>query len=222
MDIVRTWLLVAAERREFDGVLKRIGGASRLDWPGAEFAAEGNWNGDRWWMIANGPGSRLVSRALMTKRTVDGILSVGYCGGLDPALKIGDIVVSNDAPVKCSHPFVQGEIVSVDRVMWNSDDKAKVARAGIAVEMEAAEVRKTAAEWDVPFWCVKAVSDTAGANLPLNFNLYRDTEGRFSRMGIALAAVQRPFTVLPRLLEFAGHCRAASGSLGDFLADCKF
>src|SRR5258708_34318713 len=59
-DIVRTWLLIAAERRELEGLLKRFGAASKLPWDNAKFAREANWKGDRWWMVANGPGSKLV------------------------------------------------------------------------------------------------------------------------------------------------------------------
>ena len=56
-DIVKTWLLVAAERREFDGIRKRLGNVAKLAWPGAKFAGEAHWQGDRWWMVANGPGA---------------------------------------------------------------------------------------------------------------------------------------------------------------------
>jgi hypothetical protein len=88
--------------------------------------------------------------------------------------------------------------------------------------MEAAAVARKAAEWGVPFHCVRAVSDTAQDDLPLDFNLYRDAEGRFSRTRIALAALGRPFTRVPALLRLDRNCRIASESLGDFFANCRF
>jgi adenosylhomocysteine nucleosidase len=89
-----------------------------------------------------------------------------------------------------------------------------------AVEMEARVVEAKAREWGVPFRCVKAVSDLAAEDMPLDFNLYRDSEGRFSRSRIALAAIARPFSVMPRLQQLDRHCRVAAEKLGEFFADC--
>src|SRR5260370_9580449 len=94
--IVRTWLLVAAERREFDGIRRRMGTTAEIDWHGAKFASEAAWRGDRWWMVANGPGSRLVDRVLDGKKDVDGIISTGWCGALGPVLGLEDVAVSGD------------------------------------------------------------------------------------------------------------------------------
>jgi hypothetical protein len=92
----------------------------------------------------------------------------------------------------------------------------------IAVDMEAEAVRDRAAALGVPYACIRVVSDTAGENLPLDFNRYRDAEGRFSRTRIAFAAMARPFSVMPAILEFDRRCQQASLALGDFLADCRF
>src|SRR5579862_3035360 len=89
---MRTWLLVAAERREFDGIVKRLGRFSKMDWPGARFARQSEWQGDRWLLVANGPGPDAASNALRQKIDVSGIISTGFCGALDPALRLGDIV----------------------------------------------------------------------------------------------------------------------------------
>lgn len=221
---MRTWLLAAAERREFDGVLKRCGSAASIAWPGAKFAAEAMWKGDRWWMVAGGAGPRLVRRMLEQEREVTGIISTGYCGALDPALRHGDIVVWGDTLLESPHPFVRGGIHSEDRVVVSATEKRwlRESTGAIAVEMEAAAVRETAAEWQVPFTCIRVVSDTADRDLPLDFNRYRTPDGDFSRTRIALAALARPFTALPRLIEFDRQCRMASETLGEFLADCRF
>ncbi len=220
---MRTWLLAAAERREFDGVLKRCGSVSPLAWPGAKFAAEAMWKGDRWWMVANGPGPQRVVEMLKQKREIAGMISMGYCGALDPALRLGDVVVSGDIRVETSLAFTRGTIHSEDRVAITVIEKRRLfERTGaIVVEMESAAVHKEAAQWQVPFACIRVVSDTADHDLPLDFNRYRTPDGDFSRTRIALAAVARPFTALPRLIEFDRHCRIASEALGDFLADCR-
>ena len=221
---MRTWLLVAAERRELEGILSRFGGASKLEWPGAKFARATERNGDRWWMVASGPGPRLVEKALAEKKNVNGIINTGFCGALDPALQVGDIVVSGEIEFTTSSPFVPGETLSDDRVVVTAAEKRALRyRTGaVAVEMEAAATKSKAAEWGVPFMCIRVVSDTAADDLPLDFNRFRNADGNFSRTRIALAAMARPFSAMPGLLELDRNCRRASQSLGDFLADCRF
>jgi adenosylhomocysteine nucleosidase len=218
-----TWLMVAAEAREFEGILKHATQIRALPWKGAAFSREVQGKNSRWLLIANGPGPRLVERALEQKCSVDLILSVGFCGALDPALRIGDIVVSGDVPKVLGSAFVQGDVVSVDRVAFTAREKCELraATGAAVVEMESAAVAQKAREWDVPFGCVRVVSDVAGQDLPLDFNRYRDAAGRFERTRIALAALGRPFTVLPRLVHLDRDCRRAADRLGEFLANCE-
>jgi adenosylhomocysteine nucleosidase len=198
------WLILAAESREFARVVKR----------------------SEWVLLANGPGPRLAAEALdhvlREQGKVDGIVSTGFCGALDPALGVGDIVVSGGG-VASPRSFVRGEILSLDRVAVTAAEKRLLReRTGaVAIEMESAAVAAKAREWGVPFRCIKAVSDTAAEDLPLDFNLYRDAAGRFSRSRIALAAMRRPFSAIPALLRLDRNCRRAAEKLGEFFADCQ-
>lgn len=196
-----TWLIVASELRELAHLKPRPG----------------------WTQLASGPGSNLVAEALRERKKVDGIVSVGFCGALDPALQIGDIVAP-DGEVQSARPFVLGEIVTLDRVAVTAAEKRSLReRTGaVAVEMEAATVAAKAREWGVQFRCVKVVSDTARQDMPLDFNRYRDAAGRFSRSRIGLAALRRPLTAIPALLALDRNCRIAAEKLGEFLADCQF
>lgn len=177
-------------------------------------------------MIANGPGSALVREALSGQpaRSVQGIMSTGLCGALDPALRVGDIVVSGDAPLETTAKFVRGEIHTVNHVVVAARDKQLLREktGAIAVDMEAAAVQEAATEWKLPYLCVRVVSDEAGDSLPLDFNRYRNARGDFSRTRIALAAMARPFTVMSQLMKFDRNCRRAADALGDFLAHSRF
>jgi len=125
--------------------------------------------------------------------------------------------------VRCPVPFVQGGIVSLDRVAVTAEEKRALGQATgcSAVDMEYAEVSKIAGEWGVPVGAIRVVSDTAADSLPLDFNRYRDAQGRFSRGRIALAALGRPFTAIPGLLRLNNHCTLAAEKLGEFFADCE-
>ena len=223
-------MVVAAERREFDGMLKRMGTFSKLAWPGARHAFEGTAGKDRWLLVANGPGPKLVHQVLSQRQAwalemdVTGMISTGFCGALDPGLAVGDIVVGGESRVESNRPFHRGAILSTDRVAVTPSEKVAMRKqtGAIAVEMESAAVASTAAEWGVPFFCVRAVSDTAADSLPLDFNQFRDADGRFSRGRIALAAMIRPFSVMPALLNLDRSCRRAAEALGEFFADCRF
>ena len=175
-------------------------------------------------MIASGPGPHLVEKALAEMKSVNGIINTGFCGALDPALHVGDIITSGEIEFTTPLPFVRGETLSADRVAVTAAEKQELRnRTGaVAVEMEAATVKSKAAEWGVPFMCIRVVSDTAADDLPLDFNRFRNVDGSFSRTRIALAAMARPFSAMPGLLELDRNCRRASHALGDFLADCRF
>jgi adenosylhomocysteine nucleosidase len=203
--ISSSWLIVASEARELASVVPR----------------------DGWSQLVSGPGSRLVSEALREhsmreQKQAGGMVSVGFCGALDPKLEVGDIVVTGEE-IRSSRRFVRGEILSSDRVAVTAAEKRTLReRTGaIAVEMESAAVAAKAREWGVPFRCIKVVSDAAREDMPLDFNQYRDAAGHFSRSRIALAAVGHPFTLIPALLRLNQNCRKAAEKLGEFLADCQ-
>jgi nucleoside phosphorylase len=229
-------LLVAAEGREFSGLVRRIGGV-RLDWP-VEDARAIERNGVKILMVANGPGGRLAGRAFevaLGSVRPDVVVSTGVCGALDEGLEVGAILVADRvleggngegfaaAPVETGRAFARGAVISVDRVAVTASDKRGLRELGaVAVEMEAAAIAARASRAGIAFSCVRAVSDTAREDLVLDFNAYRDREGRFSRMRIAAAAMRRPRAVLPGLLRLDRNTRCAAESLGDFLADCRF
>jgi hypothetical protein len=89
------------------------------------------------------------------------------------------------------------------------------------IEMEAAGVAAVAASNDLAFYCLRVVSDDASEDLPLDFNRYRDREGRFAKGRIAAACALRPWLV-PRLMRFDRQCRHSAESLGECLVNARF
>lgn len=236
--IVRTWVFVAAEAREFRGIVRRLDDVQRLEWP-VDFARSAKSGGHHWVLVANGPGPKLAAEAAGEVRQreieLDALISTGFCGALDPNLAVGDIVAGScvldpDRHREFSARVPQskrghrtGTVISVDRVAGTPGEKRALrAAGGSAVEMEAAGVAERAVEWHVPFYCVRAVSDTAEQGFGIDFNSMRDAQGRFERRQIARAALRRPFSHIPELIRLDKGCRRAAEALGEFLADCRF
>lgn len=226
---------VAAEEREFAGLLRHASRVERLEWP-IEFARRAEIAGLVWLMAAHGPGPRLAERAAgvaVERGRPRALASIGLCGALAPELAPASIFVAREivAPGGATWPAslpaeappaAGGRAMSIDRVAVSAREKNELRRSGAGiVEMEAAAVARTASESGVPFYCIRAVSDAASEDLPLDFNIYRDGEGRFSRARIAAALLLRPHKI-PPLLRFDRNCRQAARRLGDYLVDCRF
>lgn len=225
---------VAAEEREFRGLLAHASSQAELGWK-LQFARRAEIGGTPWILVAHGPGPALAGAALaqvLDHYRPRAVLSTGFCGALDPALGRGDVFVADSVhtgqhtysalPAPSQKRHARGALLSVDRVAVTTEEKRALLAAGaLAVEMEAAAVARQAERCDIPFYCVRVVSDEAAERMPLDFNQYRDREGRFSRARIAAAALLRP-SAIAALLRFDARCRQAALSLGEFLADCRF
>jgi adenosylhomocysteine nucleosidase len=245
---------IAAEKREFSGFLANAERLVKIDWP-IDFARKVWLNGRAAVLVANGPGPKLAGQAvelLKGAEDLKGLVSTGFCGGLDPALQPCDIFVADEiltlsnsysnhdrnpdalpsrdrqgaiAPKSLADArgsVIIGSLLSMDRVATGVAEKAELRKTGAsAVEMEAAAVAAKALEWNVPFYCIRVVTDTASESFPLDFNRLRDAEGRFSRTRIVGAALLRPLA-FPELMKLNKRCNAASKALGDFVASCRF
>jgi len=229
----RVILLVAAEAREFAGLMHNVEKSERLSWP-VQFARRVEYGGNVAVLVAHGPGPELAAEAVRVaagRSRVTAVVSTGFCGGLDPTLGSTDIFVAREVmgvgpAVMPAHPngrFTIGALISSDRVAITAAEKARLRQTGgDAVEMEAAGVAKAAERLSLPFYCVRVVTDTANESLPLDFNRMRDTEGRFSRMRIIAAGLRNPGIIFPQLMTFNERCKSASTALGEFLANCRF
>jgi nucleoside phosphorylase len=229
-------LFVAAEAREFSGLLPFCRTVERLDWKIA-WARKGELNGRRVFLIANGAGPKLAAEAVVGARSktsagdLDAVVSTGFCGGLDPALKIGDVFVASR--IECAgvsssvrtpearRAGFEGTLVSIDRVAQTVEEKRNLRRSGAAaVEMEAAGVLSQVREWGMPFYCVRSVTDLAEESFRIDLNAARGPDGRFSTARILAAAIRRP--AFAELMELRKRSTTAAKSLGEFIADCSF
>jgi|HubBroStandDraft_1064217.scaffolds.fasta_scaffold05059_2 adenosylhomocysteine nucleosidase len=228
-------LLVAAEPREFDGLLRFCSGVRKLAWP-VYWARSGECAGRQFWMAANGAGAAHASKAAEVACALcqpEAIVSMGFCGALDPALEIGDVFVATavDAAGRrfdvrlpdCDAPHTAGVLVSIDHVAQTAAEKRLLRAAGAsAVEMEAAGVAESAVKRGIPLFCVRSVTDAASQSFVNDFNKALLSDGHFGTINLLTSALGNPGRAFPELFRLRRFCRIATRTLGEFIAGCRF
>jgi adenosylhomocysteine nucleosidase len=228
-------LLVAAEPREFDGLLRFCSDVRKPGWP-VYWARFGESGGRQLWMVANGAGAAHAGKAVEVAYPAclpDAIVSMGFCGALDPALSIGDVFVAKAVEAEGRRfdlcmpqseiPHTTGILASIGHVAQTAAEK-KLLRAGgaAAVEMEAGGVAQAAARLGIPMFCVRSITDTSTQNFVLDFNKALLSDGHFGTIILLTSALGNPGKAFPELFRLRRFCQIASRTLGEFIAGCRF
>ena len=188
---------------------------------------------------ASVPASRLVSSLAPPEL----VLTCGFAGGLNPDLKLGEVVFETaNAPLAPSLSPLGGERVSArtgeglfskllaagakpakffctDRIATTTAEKEKLrAETGAdAVEMESDAIHAVCRERGIPCATVRVISDTASEDLPLDFNqLYKaDMSPDYGKLVWTIVKSPRKIGALLRLQK---RCRFAAEQLAGVLA----
>jgi adenosylhomocysteine nucleosidase len=177
---------------------------------------------------------------------VAGLLSFGMAGGLDPALKPGDLIVAERvvAPDGTAHagdgawaatlvaprdetpgcPECRLAVLAgVDRPVVSAADKRRLyARTGAsAVDMESHVVAAAAARRGVPFIALRAIADPAGRAIPSAALAGLAPDGRTRPLAVMARLALRPWQI-PEVMRLAADSAAALASLrGVALRDAR-
>ena len=160
-------------------------------------------------------------------------ISSGLAGALSPSLGKSEIVVaravraiSGGLAQPCHTHLVEiaarmgaktaNLFLTSPRVVSTAKEKADAARAGDVVEMESLTILNKASETWIPCVAIRAISDSATEDLPLDFNQVTNSSGRISWSRVVLQLARKPSRV-PRMLELARHSVEAANRLADFL-----
>ena len=227
--------MVAADPMEFRGMLRHMTNveATRVPVDWSRSARLGNHEVA---LATNGAGAKQAARAVeasLETFRAEAIVSTGFCGALAPELGIADVVSGTSISAGSRiFPALQpssqrqhhmGVVCSIDHVAQTAAEK-RVLRAGggSVVEMEAGGVAERALARDLPFYCVRVVTDLAEENLANDFNQALRPDGHFVTINILRGTLRNPLVRLPELLRLRNRCVRATLALGDFIADCRF
>lgn len=186
-------------------------------------------------VLLTGMGGENAAAAMQTLpiEMHDVCISAGLAGALQAGLKPGDLVVARlsqtldrkvkaesnpglvDFALACGARLVDSSLTA-GKIIATADEKQQLGASGSIVEMETSYVLSAAGKHHVPAVAVRAISDAADEDLPVDFGRIMDSRGHLKYGGLLKEVGLHPYRLAP-LIKFAGQSRAATISLADFL-----
>jgi adenosylhomocysteine nucleosidase len=183
-------------------------------------------------------GDAARTRAVIARLIAEGataLVSFGICGGLDPALRPGclllldavrDAAGTRWAADRAWHARIaaalaargiavrHGDMLGADAIVASPERKAVLRResGAVAADLESHHVARAAAESGLPFLVLRAVADPAERALPPAALIELDASGRPALAAVLLSLARQP-AQLPSLLRVASDTRRALRAL---------
>lgn len=139
------------------------------------------------------------------------ILVLGLCGGLDPALGVGDRVLyqgclATDRPLLPCDLDLTAKIATLlalqpvpawtsDRVIWSRQEKLALVDRGAVVDMEGYGLLEFFRQTDCALATLRVVSDDTGGDIP-DLSTAFDADGNLQPLPLAWGMVRRPGAAL--------------------------
>lgn len=161
------------------------------------------------------------------------LLSFGVAGGLDPALRVGDVIFSNHVvtsldesygtrpsgeqkkiKMRASNQTLSASVCGVDMILFTPAEKAALYTTShaSAADMESHAVAREAQTRGLPFFIMRVISDGAGDKLPAFVAKAVNAAGQPQVMPILKGLAVNPFS-LPQLLKLKKNTDQALSSL---------
>ena len=182
---------VTFARPEESGAFRRKLTGTRKGKCGALMAWRGSIGEIAVTVIHTGIGPASAERAireLLTHEKPRRVISAGFAGGLDPALRAGETLTADFPTTLIFSKAIPLETPS-KKIAAFRETGARI------VDMETDIIGAACAGAGVPLTAVRAVSDTAGESLPVPFAVWFDTARQRAR----------PFALVAHLLRHPSH-----------------
>jgi adenosylhomocysteine nucleosidase len=178
-------------------------------------------------VVVTGMGHRNARKAVadaLNRFTPRRVFTCGFAGALDPALRIGDVVFNQaNTPEPVAAALLKQKARPVkfdcgDRVAVTANEKSALRSStqAAAIEMESAVVHEVCNARGVECITVRAISDVADQDLPLDFNALMNANDRLSGVRLAMAVLKAPHRI-PALIRLGMDSTRAARELADVL-----
>ncbi len=164
------------------------------------------------------------------------ILSAGFAGALQEDFKVGDVILATEVvdskgqnwpttwpgvlpPGPWQPPLHRGRLLTTSKLVGKPEDKLALGKQfdAVAVDMESAVLARTCAQKEIPFGCVRVVSDDVQTALsPKLVSLL--SGGNVSGLRISLTLLTAP-GLMGELSRLAKQTHLARQQLGKALGE---
>ena len=180
----------------------------------------------------------LMMRMADKEQHFDVCISSGLAGALCETLGVGDIVAPRELLSEIGNADAGDHRIEVhdtlrqlalrlgakpadcllttDQVLVKASQKKSCASRAQSVDMESFEIVREAVAWGAKGVVIRAISDAATQDLPINFNLTLSAKNEVSNGKVLLELLKNPLA-LPGLIRFGQQSRRAGARLAAFL-----
>jgi len=172
---------------------------------------------------------KAVRGFLDSRSKPDLVVTCGFAGGLDPDLKLGDVVYDfsdselrtpiSELPARLGAAGAKpAKFYCADRIATTVAEKKKLRdeTGADAVEMESAAIHAVCVEQGVPCVTVRVISDTAHEDLPLDFNQLAKADLSLDFGKLFLAIAKSPGKI-PALMQLGKKTKFAAEQMAKVL-----
>jgi adenosylhomocysteine nucleosidase len=164
-------------------------------------------------------------RDAIEKLKPERVITAGFAGGLNPKLKVGDILFDEDfdagvGPELEALGAIPAKFYCHRRVAITAEEKFDLWNdtSADAVEMESSVIRTICKEFRIPSATIRVISDDAHQDLPLDFNALMTSEDRIDYPKLIWSVLSSPSRI-PKLMEFQRQTIFAAKQLGSVLRE---
>lgn len=175
-----------------------------------------------------------VAEAARQQHPPSRVIITGFAGAADPALNVGEIIqpavlrhlaadteaVATCTPTAATRVEPLGCLLTCDHLVATPAEKARLRaeHAADAVDMESAALAAWCDAHDLPWTCIRAISDTADEALPPFVERLTRPNGQPDVFAAGLYVLTRPWKV-PPLIRLGRAAATAAQALANRLRD---